>query len=112
MTEAEGSLKDKLDPVIGVILRRRWHALIGLGVTVLGTVGALYQLPNRYTSEATLFVVEQQVPQRYVTATTTTELADALPAMTQQVLSRSRLLELVEQFDLYAPQRHRLAPEE
>jgi len=112
MPEAESSLKDKLDSIVRLLTRRRWYILSVAVLTVLAVVAVSYRLPNRYTSDATLFVVEQQVPQRYVTPTSTTELADALPAMTQQVLSRSRLLELVEQFDLYSPQRKHLLPEE
>jgi polysaccharide chain length determinant protein (PEP-CTERM system associated) len=112
MTENDGSINDKLDAALRLVTRRRWYILsIAVG-TILTVVTALYQIPNRYTSEAILFVVEQQVPQRYVTPTSTTELADALPAMTQQVLSRSRLLQLVEEFDLYAPKRKGMLPEE
>jgi polysaccharide chain length determinant protein (PEP-CTERM system associated) len=39
-------------------------------------------------------------------------MADALQVMTQDVLSRTRLLELIDQFNLYAKERKRLAPEE
>jgi len=112
IAQESGSLADIVDPILGILSRRRW-TILSIAVTItLGTVAALYRLPNRYTSEATLFVVEQQIPQRYVTPTSTTELEEALPAMTQEVLSRNRLLELVEQFDLYPKQRHHLAPEE
>jgi polysaccharide chain length determinant protein (PEP-CTERM system associated) len=63
-------------------------------------------------SQATLLVVPQQVPARYVTPTTETSVADALQGMTQDVLSRARLLELINEFDLYHKQRQRMAPEE
>jgi polysaccharide chain length determinant protein (PEP-CTERM system associated) len=86
--------------------------LLTATVVTLATVVALYQIPNRYTSEATLLVVPQQVPARYVTPTTETNIADALQAMTQDVLSRARLLELIDEFGLYAKERQRLAPEE
>jgi polysaccharide chain length determinant protein (PEP-CTERM system associated) len=112
MPENDSSLNQKLEPITRLLTRRRWYILSVAVATALTTIVVLYQLPNRYTSEAVLFVVEQQVPQRYVTPTDTTELGDALPAMTQQVLSRSRLLELVEQFNLYAPSRKGLMPEE
>jgi polysaccharide chain length determinant protein (PEP-CTERM system associated) len=78
----------------------------------LATIGAVYRIPNRYMSEATLLVVPQQVPTRYVTPTTETNIADALQAMTQDVLSRARLLGLIDEFGLYAKERQRLAPEE
>jgi succinoglycan biosynthesis transport protein ExoP len=86
--------------------------LVTGAVVTVATVAALYQIPNRYTSEATLLVVPQQVPSRYVTPTTETNIADALQAMTQDVLSRARLLELIDEFGLYAKERQRLAPEE
>jgi succinoglycan biosynthesis transport protein ExoP len=112
MLETESSGENKLDLAVGLLSRRRWYIVAMPVATLLATVAALYQLPNRYTSEATLFVVQQQVPLRYVTPTSSTDLADALPAMTQEVLSRNRLLDLVEEFDIYGSKRHRIAPEE
>ena len=96
----------------GIVARGRWWILLTATVVSLTTVAVLYRLPNRYTSQATLVVVPQQVPARYVTPTTETNIADALQAMTQDVLSRARLLELIDEFGLYAKERQRLAPEE
>ena len=112
MPEIESSPADTLQRVAGIIVRGRWWVLLTATVVSLTTVAALYQIPNRYTSEATLIVVPQQVPARYVTPNTETNIADALQAMTQDVLSRARLLELIDQFGLYSKQRQRLAPEE
>src|SRR5262249_10997038 len=67
---------------------------------------------NRYRSDATLLVVQQQVPQRYVVPTTTASIADALQAMTQEVLSRTRLLAIIDELGLYQKDKKRLAPEE
>ena len=64
MAETEDSLADTLHSILGLLRRRRWCILTAIVVTTLGTVGILYTLPNRYTSVATLFVVEQQVPER------------------------------------------------
>ncbi|MBV8865950.1 MAG: hypothetical protein JO210_11195, partial [Acidobacteriaceae bacterium] len=73
---------------------------------------ALSFLPKRYTSEATLVVVQQQVPERYVTPTSTTDIGAALEATTQEVLSRTGLLDIITEFDLYPKDRARLSPEE
>jgi polysaccharide chain length determinant protein (PEP-CTERM system associated) len=114
MPEIESSPSDTLtlQRVRGIIVRGRWWILLTATVVTLATVASLYQIPNRYTSEATLLVVPQQVPARYVTPTTETNIADALQAMTQDVLSRARLLELIDEFGLYAKERQRLPPEE
>jgi succinoglycan biosynthesis transport protein ExoP len=113
MPEIErSSSADTLKSVLRIVVSGRWWILSTAAVVSLATVAALYRIPNRYTSEATLLVVPQQVPARYVTPTSETNIADALQAMTQDVLSRARLLELIDEFGLYAKERQRLAPEE
>jgi polysaccharide biosynthesis transport protein len=112
MPETESNLTETLEPVLR-ILKKRWLPILGMAsVIVLLTVGALSLIPNHYSSEATLLVVQQQVPERYVTPTTSTGIAEALQAMTQQVLSRTRLLAIIEEFHLYAKEQRRLAPEQ
>ncbi len=112
MPETESSSSNPLPRILGIVVRGRWWILLTGAVVTVATVAVLYQMPNRYKSEATLLVVPQQVPARYVTPTTETNIADALQAMTQDVLSRARLLELIDQFGLYAKERQHLAPEE
>ena len=112
MPETESTSSVSLQSVKGMVMRGRWWILSTTTVVSLATIAVLYQIPNRYTSEATLLVVPQQVPARYVTPTTETNIADSLQAMTQDVLSRARLLELIDEFGLYAKERQRLSPEE
>jgi polysaccharide biosynthesis transport protein len=109
--EPEIPISETLKRVTDVLIRGRMWIMLSVFVTTLATVAVLYRLPNRYTSEAVLLVVEQQVPQRYVTPTSTADIANVLQAMTQEVLSRTQLLELIEQFGLYEEERQYLAPE-
>lgn len=112
MPETETDLNETLDRVLGMVVRRRWWILTAACATALATMAVVSLLPNRFSSEATLIVVQQQVPERYVTPTTTTAISDALQAMTQEVLSRSRLLGIIEDFGLYVKERKHRAPEE
>jgi polysaccharide chain length determinant protein (PEP-CTERM system associated) len=80
-------------------------------VTIFATLFVLSVTPNRYSSEATLLVVQQQVPERYVLPTSTTNIREALQATTQEVLSRNRLLGIIDEFGLYAKERTRVSPE-
>jgi polysaccharide chain length determinant protein (PEP-CTERM system associated) len=66
------------------------------------------RLPDRYSSEATLLVVQQQVSQRFVEDGATTTPAAAVQAITRVILSRSRLLGIVNELGLYAKERQRL----
>jgi len=108
----EGSLIESASRLLRILMRRRWWFLLVAGATAIGTALVLLQLPNRYTSEATLLVVQQQVPERYVVPTTTTDVSEALQAMTQEALSRTRLEAIIAEFGLYPRQKKRLRPEQ
>jgi len=110
--EEESNLGESLNRIRGILSRRRWLILLTACNIALGTIIAVWMLPNRYTSEATLVVVAQQVPQRYVVPNSTTDLDSQLQAMKQEVLSRTRLLRMIDEFGLYPKQRKRYAPEQ
>jgi succinoglycan biosynthesis transport protein ExoP len=107
MPENEASLNQTIDRLLGAIARRRWSVLLPPALATLATLFALSRIPNRYSSEATLLVVQQQVPERYVLPTTTTDIGEALQATTEEVLSRTRLLAIIDEFGLYAKERSR-----
>jgi polysaccharide chain length determinant protein (PEP-CTERM system associated) len=110
--EQQSNLNETVAHVTGFLIRRRWWILLpAFGIT-LATIIVLLFLPNRYTSTATLLVVQQQVPQRYVVPNSTTDINSALQAMKQEVLSRTQLLRMINEFGLYPKQRKRFAPEE
>ena len=69
-------------------------------------------LPDRYESEATILVERQQVPERYVAANVTTDVREVLLVMTDAILSRTRLLQIIDEFDLFPNERKHLVPEE
>jgi len=112
--EQEGSLNlnETLGQVAGFLTRRRWWILLPFCSIAVATIAFLFVIPNRYTSSATLLVVQQQVPQRYVVPNSTTDVTSALQAMKQEVLSRTQLLRMINDFGLYPKQRKRSAPEE
>jgi len=95
-----------------VLIHRRWWFLAAASVAILGGLAFLDRTPNRYTSEATIIVAQQQVPERYVTPTSTTNLTKDLETMRGEVLSRTRLFSLIDEFHLYPKERKRRAPEE
>src|SRR5260370_32562954 len=110
--ETEGDINETPERLWRMVTKRRWWILLTACSVTLGTILVVSLLPNRYQSDATLLVVQQQVPQRYVFPTTTASIADALEAMTQEVLSRRRLLAIIGEVGLYPKEKKRLAPEE
>jgi succinoglycan biosynthesis transport protein ExoP len=112
--QQEVSFNETLRRLTGVLTRRRWWILLPFFCITLATIAVLWMLPNRYTSTATLLVVQQQVPQRYVVPNSQTDVTSALQAMKQEVLSRTQLLRMINDFGLYPTRRTRSAsaPEE
>jgi len=102
-----------LEKLLEAAVRRRWCVLLPAVVIALGTALVSFMLPNRYRSEATILVESQQVPERYVTAnTTTTDIREVLLVMTDAILSRTQLLEIINEFNLYPKERNRSVPEQ
>ena len=94
-----------LDSLWQVAWRRKW--LIVLPTLLIGLLSGLYirQLPNMYRSETLVLVVPQQVPQSYVRSTVTARIEERLQAISQQILSRTRLEQVINDFNLYQQER-------
>ena len=85
--------------------RRKWAILVPFVVITLGTVLVSHYLPNKYRSETVILVVPQQVPESYVRSTVTSRIDDRLNTMRQQILSRTRLERIIQDFNLYPDER-------
>jgi succinoglycan biosynthesis transport protein ExoP len=92
--------------------RYKWNILIGTLSMTLLFAGILARLPNIYQATTTILVNPQQVPEKYVSPAVSSEPYSRLNTITQMVLSRTRLQEIIERFDLYEPHRKSLSPEE
>jgi polysaccharide chain length determinant protein (PEP-CTERM system associated) len=93
------------ETLVQIARRRKW--LIVIPALVIGAVAAavVRQLPNSYTSETLILVVPQRVPETYVRSTVTARIEDRLQTISQQILSRTRLEQIVQDFNLYPKER-------
>jgi polysaccharide chain length determinant protein (PEP-CTERM system associated) len=94
-----------IDDFGAALLRRKWIIIIPFVVVAFGTAVAAHFLPNRYRSEALILVVPQRVPESYVRSTVTTKIEDRLQAVRQQILSRTRLEQIIRDNNLYPDER-------
>jgi uncharacterized protein involved in exopolysaccharide biosynthesis len=69
-------------------------------------------LPDVYQSTATVLVECQQVPEEFVRSTVTSEIDIRLQSITRQIMSRSRLENLIERFGLYTKLRQQVPLEQ
>lgn len=96
-----------LDLALAVWSRRKWLALLVFAAPFAAAVSTVKFLPNIYRSKATILVQHQQVPEAFVRTTVTGGLETRLQTISQEILSRSRLEDLITRFNLYAQLRER-----
>ena len=95
-----------------ILRRRHLHFLIPMFVGWALVWGASW-LPHPHYQSSTMILVEQpSMPKGYVTPNVTIELQERLQSITQQILSRTRLLRIVDQEGLYSASPAHLSPDE
>jgi succinoglycan biosynthesis transport protein ExoP len=91
-----------LQRYLGVIRRRHLHFLIPLFVGWAIVWGVSWVLPQRYKSTTLILVEQPTMPKDYVTPNVNDDLQERMQSITQQILSRTRLLHIIDQLNLYA----------
>lgn len=108
MEAAQISAQDYVD-----ILKRRKLSLIlpALIITLLGIVVA-FVLPATYRSTSTILIEEQDISSDFVMTTVTSYAEQRLQTINQRIMSFSRLLEIIQRFDLYREYKDKWTTEE
>src|SRR5260221_54274 len=95
-SDSHASLADRFE-----IVRRRQGLAWAVGLGTLAIVAPfVVGLPSLYRASATV-LVEGQAPDALVQSTVNGEIDQRLQAIKQEALSRARLTELIERFNLY-----------
>ena len=84
-----------------IFVRRRWWIIIPAIVIAGGTVGVVSKLPKVYRSQTTILVEPQKVPSDFVKPTVTTDVNNRLQIISQEILSRTHLQRIIDEYGLY-----------
>lgn len=95
------------EDILRIGWRRKWLILLPFVAVSIATAVVAHLLPDRYRSDTLIIVKPQQVPEAYVKSTMTTPIEDRLASISQQILSRTRLEQVVHDFNLYPRERQR-----
>ena len=98
--------------ILDIVKRRRWIIVVILSVFLTGGMGLITALPNMYRAGATILVEGQQIPEEYVRTTVTTPVDRRLQLISEEVLSRGRLEQMITQFELYEDLKEKGIPKE
>ena len=101
-----------LQRYLGIVRRRHLQFLIPLFVGWTVVWGVSWVLPPRYLSTTLILVEQPTMPKDYVTPNVSDDLQQRMQSITQQILSRTRLLRIIDQFNLYAGPHSHLSPDQ
>jgi len=82
-------------------LRRLWYIALPFFVISIATVVYLIRAPRIYRSVTLILVQPQEIPDDYVRSTVSTDARSRLTTLREQVMSRPRLEQIINKYDLY-----------
>jgi polysaccharide chain length determinant protein (PEP-CTERM system associated) len=91
--------------IVRIAWRRKWLIALPALLVAVAVAAWTHYLPDQYRSDTLILVVPQRVPESYVRSTVTTNIEDRLQAISQQILSRTRLESIIQDFNLYVTER-------
>ena len=86
---------------LGAAKRRHLYFLIPLLFGWMAVWGASWVIPSVYRSGTLILVEQPSMPKEYVKPNVSDDLQERLQSITQQILSRTRLLQIIDQSKLY-----------
>ncbi|MCG3110223.1 MAG: Wzz/FepE/Etk N-terminal domain-containing protein [Candidatus Manganitrophus sp. SB1] len=93
------------------VRRRRWQMLVPIILLMIVGVSIAYSLSPVYRSTATILIEEQEVPTDLVRSTVTSYADQRIQTIKHQVMSRSTLLKVIDQYSLYPQLRGKATTE-
>lgn len=94
------------------IARRRYlHFLIPLLIGFVGVWAASWIMKPRYKSTTVILVEQPSMPKNYVLPNVSEDMQEQLASISEQIMSRARLLAISDKYDLY-PTRAAISPDQ
>jgi len=88
-----------------IFLRRKWLILFSILSIFFGASVYCVVTPEMFKSSTTILVVPQRVSENYVKSTVSSKIEDRLATIQQQVHSRTRLVAVMDELDLFKEER-------
>src|SRR5277367_5312368 len=112
VTEEQKSASLDIQKYLDLVRRRHIYFLIPLLLGWIVVWGASWILPVRYKSSTLILVEQPSMPKDYVVPNVSDDLQDRLQSITQQILSRTRLLLIIDELNLYSANGKKMTPDE
>lgn len=101
-----------IQDVADILKRRRWQLIVPAAVIFLVAVIAVFSLPRKYRSTATILIEAQEMPNEYIKTNITSFADQRLQSINQRIMGTPRLIEMIKHFNLYADLLNNVTMEE
>src|ERR1700691_5612941 len=101
-----------LTAIKGTIRRRRWQFLLPFFCGWALVWGVSWLIPSTYRSGTLILVEQPSVPEKYVVSNIDSGIQQQLDSITQQILSRTRLVRIIDSLGLYPEDRKHKSPDD
>ena len=98
--------------ILRIVKRRRLSLVVPAVAIFTVALVAAVALPRMYRSTSTILIEEQEIPRDFVMTTVTSYAEQRLQTINQRIMSSTKLLEIVNRFNLYAELRKTKTTEE
>ena len=102
------TINDYLD----ILKRRKWALIIPACAMFFLALIVAFTLSPTYRSTATILIEEQELPIDFVRTTITGYAEQRLQSLNQRIMSSTKLLEIINRFNLYEQLRKKISTEE
>jgi len=97
-------IRDYLD----IAWRRKWFLIIPFVLTIMATIVYIKCMPEVYRASTLILVEPQKLPTSYVKPTVIESVQDHLRTVTDQIMSRTYLERVINEFNLYPELRQKV----
>jgi polysaccharide chain length determinant protein (PEP-CTERM system associated) len=107
-------LRPDMEPqeYLNILLRRKWGILFVIIFIIFAACVICVVAPEKFRSSTTILVVPQRVPEGYVKSTVSVKIEERLATIQQQVMSRTRLVAVMDELGLFKELRKKQPIEE
>lgn len=95
--------------ILDIALRRRWILLIPLSLALMVGIYLSLTLPRTYEARTLILIEPQRVPENYVRNIVNTNPSDRINSISQLIMSRTSLEQIIKKYDLFTkPEQQRM----
>ncbi len=112
MEENETTLIETINGFLSLVKRHKFYLLIPfITISTISSIVAM-KLPMAFISKGTILIEQQQVPQSMIQTTVTGFADERIRFIQQRVMTRDRILSIIDKYHLYAKKKDKSTPSE